>query len=257
MPETAHNSQENVNQRIRVVVISPIRIYLQGLAHLLEKEGGVELAGTAPGVGEAGPLLERTGIDVILLDMTGDMAGARGLEALHRLVGITAVPCVVLGIPDRAADVVACAEVGIIGYVTNENSFTDLLGTLRSANRGEFTCKASVAAGLVGRLAVLSRERGAPPVPRLTSRELEIVALIDSGYANKEIARLLHIQLTTVKNHVHNVLEKLGVRGRGEAAAAVRRHQLLAPAHGSASVRDRWPAEGTGSRIRPNPDLRD
>src|SRR5882757_7959245 len=85
MPETAHNNvQESVSQRIRVAVISPVRIYRQGLTHLLEKEDGVELAGTAPGVDEAAPLLARTGIDVILLDMTGDMAGKRGLEALHR-----------------------------------------------------------------------------------------------------------------------------------------------------------------------------
>jgi two-component system nitrate/nitrite response regulator NarL len=223
---------------LRVVVISPVRIYVQGLARLLDAEPGIHLAGTAGGVDTAVPLPARSDADVILLDMTGDMAGERGLAALHRLTGITAVPCVVLGIPDRPAEVVACAEAGIAGYVTNEHSFADLVGTLRSAVRGEFTCRADIAAGLVDRLAVLARDRRPAAFVNLTSRELEIVALIESGYSNKEIARLLHIQLTTAKNHVHNILEKLGVRGRGEVMAAVRSRQ--------------W---GTGTARPPSPVL--
>jgi len=224
---------------IRVVVISGVRIYLQGLAHLLRAEEGFEVTGTASGVESAVPLLRQARVDVVLLDMTGDMAGERGLDALHRLAGSTPVPLVVLGIPDRAAEVVACAEAGIAGYVTNENSFADLTGTLRSATRGEFAWQAQVAAGLVVRLAAFARERRASPVPQLTGRELEIVALIDAGLSNKEIAARLHIQLTTVKNHVHNVLEKLGVGRRSDAAAAVRRHQLLSvPVIGLPAVRD-------------------
>lgn len=230
---------EEPAQLIRVAVISPVRIYVQGLAHLLGEEAGVELAGTAPGVDAASPLLARTDVDVILLDMTGDMAGERGLAALHRLVGMTTVPCVVLGIPDRPADVIACAEAGIAGYVTNENSFTDLVSTLRAATRGEFLCQANIAAGLVSRLAALVGGLRAPAALNLTARELEIVPLIESGYSNKEIARLLHIQLTTVKNHVHNILEKLGVQGRSAAAAEVRRL--------------RWGTVETGS----NPDPED
>ncbi|MFC0541501.1 LuxR C-terminal-related transcriptional regulator [Kutzneria chonburiensis] len=215
---------EEDRQPIRVAVISPVRVYVQGLAHLMAPAPDVTLAGTASGVDDAADLLERARADVILLDMTGDMAGERGLAALHRLTDLTAVPRVVLGIPDRPAEVVACAEAGIAGYVTNNHDFADLVEILRSATRGEFACQAGVAAGLVSRLAALARERRPTAGPSLTSRELEIVALIESGCSNKEIARLLHIQLTTVKNHVHNILEKLGVRGRDEAVAAVRRH---------------------------------
>lgn len=224
------NSGTTMTQVIRVAVISPVRIHLQGLAHLLETEEDVRLVGTAPGVGAADALLTAADIDVVLFDMTGEMAGEPGLDELHRLAERTAVPCVVLGIPDRPDDVVACAEAGIAGYVTNENSFTDLVDTLRSATRGEFSCQAGVAAGLVGRLAALARVHRGARAPKLTSRELQIVALIESGHANKEIARLLHIQLTTVKNHVHNVLEKLGVDSRAEVAAAVRGFRLTLPA---------------------------
>ncbi|WP_410626966.1 response regulator transcription factor [Amycolatopsis sp. cmx-8-4] len=162
---------------VRVVVISGVQIYLQGLVHLLRAEEGFEVAGTASGVESAVPLLRQARVDVVLLDMTGDMAGERGLDALHRLAGSTPVPLVVLGIPDRAAEVVACVEAGIAGYVTNENSFADLTGTLRSATRGEFAWQAPVAARLVVRLAAFARERRTSPVPQLTGRELEITSI--------------------------------------------------------------------------------
>ncbi len=210
---------------MRVVVVSPVRIYRQGLARLLEAEDGIELTGTVAAVAAVRPLLARPGVDVLLLDMTGDLAGRPGLDVLRELAAATEVPVVALGVPDRATDVVACAEAGIAGYVTNDSTFEDLIDTLRAATRGEFTCKARVTAGLVLRLAALARERRRSPVAQLTSRELEIVTLIDSGFSNQEIASRLHIQLATVKNHVHNILDKLGVQRRGEAAAAVRRYQ--------------------------------
>jgi two-component system nitrate/nitrite response regulator NarL len=208
---------------MRVAVVSPVRIYRQGLARLLEAEDGVELTGAVAGAAAVTPLLDRA--DVLLLDMTGDLAGRPGLDVLRGIAETTATPVVALGIPDHATDIVACAEAGIAGYVTNDSTFDDLIDTLHAATRGEFMCKARVTAGLVLRLAALSRERRRSPVAQLTSRELEIVTLIDSGLSNKEIASRLTIQLATVKNHVHNILDKLGVQRRGEAAAAMRRYQ--------------------------------
>jgi len=220
---------------IRVLVISPVRIYVEGLTHLLQKEPGIELAGTASILEEAMPFLDRSYVDVVLFDLTADVGEGRGMDAVHRLTEASVVPVVVLGIPDRPAEVVACAEAGISGYVTIENTFADLVDTVRSATRGEFSCQGRVAAGLVLRLATLARERRPASATSLTARELEIVALIESGLSNKEIARRLSIQVTTVKNHVHNILEKLGVRRRTEAAARVRGLQMAA-ASGSRPV---------------------
>ncbi|MYW92494.1 response regulator transcription factor [Amycolatopsis rubida] len=228
-------------QAIRVVVVSQVRIYRQGLAHLLDVEDGFELVAATSEADTAVTLPGQARIDVLLLDMTGDMAGSHGLETLHRLAGLSDVPCVVMGIPERTADVVSFAEAGIAGYVTTENSFTDLLDTLRSATRGEFACKGNVAAGIVERLAALARERRAVSLPQLTAREQEIAVLLESGLSNKQIAGMLHVQLTTVKNHVHKILEKLGVRGRAEAAAMVREHRLAETGSGSSkrSISDR------------------
>jgi two-component system, NarL family, nitrate/nitrite response regulator NarL len=198
---------------VRVAVISPVRIHLHGVTRLLRQEPGITVTGTArePAMFDSA--------DVILLDV----AGARGIDTLRELSAMTAVPIVVLGIRDRPGEVVDYAEAGIAGYVTDEHTVDDLVAAVRSAHQGEFSCPASVAAGLAARLTLRAREHRRSPLSQLTARERQILTLIESGSSNKEIARRLHIQLTTVKNHVHNILRKLDVRGRGEAAATARR----------------------------------
>jgi DNA-binding NarL/FixJ family response regulator len=89
--------------------------------------------------------------------------------------------------------------------------------------RGEFLCSPGTAATLLRRVAALAAERHtADNGARLTPREQQVVRLIDEGLSNKEIARRLSIEVRTVKNHVHSILEKLQVRRRGEAAARMR-----------------------------------
>ncbi len=211
--------------RMRVVVVSPVRIYRQGLTRLFDAEDGTEVTGSVADPAAVLPLLDELGADVLLLDVTGEPAGTTRPDAVGGLAAATGIPVVALGIRDQPADVVACVEAGVAGYVTNDGTFAELVGTLRAATRGEFVCQARVTAGIALRLAALARERRRSPVTQLTSRELEIVTLIDSGFSNREIASQLSIQVATVKNHVHNILDKLGVQGRGAAAALVRGYQ--------------------------------
>src|SRR5439155_827652 len=104
-----------------------------------------------------------------------------------------------------------------------EASIDDLVTVIESVARGEAICSPRVAAGLLRRVAALAAGHGGDlPRAQLTNREREIVRLIDNGLSNKEIARALGIEVATVKNHVHNILEKLQVHRRGEAAARVR-----------------------------------
>jgi two-component system nitrate/nitrite response regulator NarL len=113
------------------------------------------------------------------------------------------------------------ARAGIAGYVTQDDTLQVLVQRIHDATVGEFACPPRVAATLLRSLAVSTivdgRQRAAA---RLTQRELEIVQLIERGLSNKEIARHLTIQLATVKSHVHNILEKLGVRHRNDAVRA-------------------------------------
>src|SRR2546421_13075479 len=120
-------------------------------------------------------------------------------------------------------DVLASAEAGAIAYVPREASLEDLVAVIECAVRGEAVCSPRVAGALLRRIAVLATDGRSDRVPaRLTKREREIMGLIDEGLSNKEIAKRLRIEVATVKNHVHNILEKLQVHRRGEAAARVR-----------------------------------
>jgi len=139
---------------------------------------------------------------------------------------VAAVPgpkVVALAVPEVEREVLACAEAGVAGYVTREGSVEDLVAAVESVARGEMVISPRMAATLLQRVATLALEQSPAAIEaRLTTREVEILDLIDQGLSNKEIARRLTIELSTVKNHVHNILEKLNVTRRGEAAARAR-----------------------------------
>jgi two-component system, NarL family, nitrate/nitrite response regulator NarL len=128
------------------------------------------------------------------------------------------VRVVALGVPETDGHVLACIEAGVAGYVPRDGSLETLVATLMGVDRGEVLCSPRIIGSLFRRVAELAAQPQ-PPLERLTVRELEILELIDQGLTNKEIARRLCIELSTVKNHVHNILEKLQVRRRADAAA--------------------------------------
>ena len=115
-------------------------------------------------------------------------------------------------------------EAGATGYVLKDDSFEDLIETVRAARDGKVFVSPQIAAALMERLSNLARlfsdvENSVTDPTDLTSRELEVLELIGRGRTNQQIAEELVIELGTVKNHVHNILDKLNVSSRGEAAA--------------------------------------
>jgi two-component system, NarL family, nitrate/nitrite response regulator NarL len=125
---------------------------------------------------------------------------------------------VALGMPESEAQVLSCAQMGISAYVMCDGSVEDVVAAIRAAARGEAHCSPKVAGSLFRRIHVMSTE----PTPRsgnvaLTSREGQILKLVQEGMSNKMIARTLGIELTTVKNHVHSIFVKLRVRRRADA----------------------------------------
>jgi two-component system nitrate/nitrite response regulator NarL len=157
--------------------------------------------------------------DLVLLGLSKD-GGIPAVRALRMVAPDVAI--VALGISDTAPEALDWAEAGTLAFVPETASLQDLLGALDLALRGESQHSASYTASLIRRLRTVGRMA---PVDRdsmhLTSREREIVVLIDQGCSNKDIARRLGIEVATVKNHVHNILEKLHARRRSEAAAMV------------------------------------
>ena len=202
----------------RILIVGDIRLYRDGLAEILGRR--FDVVGTAAGADETLARADALAPDVVLLDL----AMASALDTIRALVAAGSPPRVVaLAVPDAEREVIDCAEAGVAGFVTREGSIADVTATIESVARGEAIFSPKAAATLLRRVATLAAERApGPDAGHLTSRELEIVSLIDEGLSNKEIATRLHIELPTVKNHVHNILEKLNVSRRAEAAAIVR-----------------------------------
>ena len=219
----------DVPRRNSVYVVVDVRAYLEGVTAHLELCDELELVGTAASVREALDEVPRARPDIVLLDMALD----HSLAATRRLREVVPeVKVVALAVTEADAAVIACAEAGAVGYVPREASLDQLSTIVAIAARGEALCSPRIAAALLQRVESLAAERrGPPPDAVLTPREKQILALIDEGLSNKEIARRLFIEVATVKNHVHNILDKLHVNRRSEAAAHARgNRRFLAPA---------------------------
>jgi DNA-binding NarL/FixJ family response regulator len=158
--------------------------------------------------------------DIVLVDADLPGAGALVREVAQR-------PCDpkvgVLGVEEAREEILPLVEAGITGYVTREGSIADLFASVECAVRGESVASPRMVATLMKQVASLTRERrSSQEAGILTTRERQIAGLIEEGLSNRDIARRLEIELPTVKNHVHNILEKLHVHRRGEAAARLR-----------------------------------
>jgi DNA-binding NarL/FixJ family response regulator len=196
-----------------------VRLYREGLAHALARHGRLVVAGTVTSPAEIlGPSGARD-FDVILLDLSTP----RSLEHARTLTAsLPDVAIVGLAVDDVDRDMMAAAEAGVVGYVPRDSSLDDLVTAVEAAARGELRCSPRMAGALLRRVASLA---GAPAAA-ITAREREVVELVDQGLSNKEIAVRLSIEVATVKNHIHSILEKLGARRRGEAAAIMRRRAV-------------------------------
>jgi len=199
---------------ITVFVVAGIRLYREGLAQELAKREGVKVIGVHAGGPEAVPHIVDLHPDVTLLDMGTSQSHTVARDLLQKLPDLAIVA---LSITDSETQLLSCAEDGIIGYVTDEASLDDLVGVIQRAARGEATCSPKLARGIVGKLAALAANRQPDlPHPQLTKREREVVALLEQDLSNKEIASRLGVEVPTVKNHVHNLLDKLSVHRRSE-----------------------------------------
>lgn len=207
---------------IRVFICAAIRLYRDGLAAVLTADGRVEVAGASSSVDDASLAVREQRADVVVVDVGSQPVA---MERLRRVVEATPEAKVVaLAVDEAGADVVDCAAAGATGYVTREASVDEFVAALEAARRDELRCPPEVAAMLMRRIAVLSgAARGSVNAPRqLTQRQLEIARLVERGLSNKQIAKALCIELATVKNHVHTILERLEIGRRDEVGTRLR-----------------------------------
>ena len=203
-----------------LLICSPIRLYGHGLSEALTARSRIEVRGVAATAAECLARFEESHPDIVLIDLAMP-------DGIHTIRWFAAsghrVRVVALGVHEaEEEEVIACAEAGVSAYVTREDTIDDLMAILASVSRGETLCSPKLTAMLLRRVRTLSLERAGRPhsqLIRLTPRETEVLRLLDEGLSNKQIARRLCIELATVKNHVHHILEKLSVHRRGEAVA--------------------------------------
>jgi two-component system nitrate/nitrite response regulator NarL len=203
----------------RVLVASDIRLFREALAESLSHYSELALIGTVDSCDRIVEAIAEQPIDIVVFD-----ASMVGVLALVRRFTLTDPrrKFVAVAVTELADDVIACAEAGVSAYVPRDGSVDLLVSTLDHVRRGELLCSPLVAASLFRRLAAMAAVQPRNDLPSgggLTQREVEIVGLLARGLSNKEIAGALNIEVATVKNHVHNILEKLHVKRRSEAAA--------------------------------------
>lgn len=207
---------------VSVLIASDVRLYHEGIRQFLSSQPSVEVVGTADSSSAALRLTTELCPAVLVLDQA--LPGS--LEVLRTLRRLNS-PCrvVTLGLPDQEDALLLWAEAGVSGFVPRDATVDALCQIVADAVRGDLHCSARVAGNLLKRLQVRA-SAGPRSVhrARLTVREAQIVSLLEQGLSNKGIAQKLGIQVATVKNHIHNLLEKLEVHRRGEAAALCRMH---------------------------------
>lgn len=208
---------------IRVLIVNDAPLYRDALAHVLEKFENITVVGTATDPDAVLAELRECQPDVILVQLVA----AKGTGTLRAIADAASYGKVIaLGVPNAERDIIACAEAGAAGYLLQNESLDELAARIEAVVRGEVLCSPRIAATLFRQIAELAAERRAwTAQAHLTPRELEIVELIDRGLSNKEIAQCLCIEVRTAKNHVHNILDKLQVRRRGEVAALMRENR--------------------------------
>jgi two-component system, NarL family, nitrate/nitrite response regulator NarL len=216
----SHRLNRHAVPPLRVALVIEIALYREGLTRVLAPDPRFEVVASQPDVASALPIMAHTRPHMILLDAGGPLR-----ESVRALtIAAPGVRVVALGVPEVEPEVLACAEAQVAAIVTADTSLELLVATLERVARDETLHSPRVAAMLLRRVGTLGafEHGGDPRDSPLTMREHEILTLINDGLSNKEIARRLCIELPTVKNHVHNLLEKLQVRRRGEAAAWLR-----------------------------------
>lgn len=202
---------------ISVCLVDDQNLVRQGIRSLLELSDAIEVIAEASDGAEAIEMIPRIKPDVVLLDMR--MPGLSGLDVLRQLsADDTLPPTVILTTFDDDQLVLAGIKAGARGYLLKDVSLEQLVDAVKTVAGGGSLVAPVVTQRLLAGLERMQNEFSSLDRPDpLTDRETEILRLMASGYSNKEIANSLGVAEGTVKNHVSNILSKLGVRDRTRA----------------------------------------
>ena len=205
---------------IRVLIADDHFVVRQGLATLLVARNGMQVVGEAATGAEAVELALRLRPDVILMDMI--MPELEGAAAIVRIKAQNpAARILVLTSFGEREKVAAALQAGAAGYLLKDSSPDDLFAAIRSVHRGNLVIPQELAKDL------MQPQPPAPITSQFTERELDVLRLLVQGKSNPEIGKALFISTTTVRSHVTNILTKLNVSNRTQAALVAQERQLV------------------------------
>lgn len=207
-----------------ILICIESRIYREGLELLLSRRpdvGRVRIFDNRAAIAEA---TGRRDCDVILVDVSlGTDGTAPSAQIGDTYTKANGVPIVALGFNEAECEVLELIEAGAAAFVSKGDSIDDLIRIVECAARGEARLSPHIVHLMQERLAQLScsRRSGTQNLQKLSPRERHILELVGQRLSNKEIARMLGLEVSTIKNHVHNIIAKLGVQNRTQAAAVI------------------------------------
>lgn len=208
---------------VNILLVNETRLICNVLAAALEDEPGIKVVGSATSVAEAINIIDNEAVDIVL---TSTRLPDQGALALTQAISETApqTKVLVLGLTEKKERVLSYVEAGAIGYVLKDASVEDLISSIRAAQAGKAIVSPRIAAALMERISDYAQtfanlENNVNENANLTPREMEVLELLGKNLTNQQIAERLVIEIGTVKNHVHNILDKLNVSNRDEAAA--------------------------------------
>jgi DNA-binding NarL/FixJ family response regulator len=210
--------------QIKVLLVIEVRLIGNLFASVLAEETDIKVAGCVTNLEDALRAIQTQAVTIVLISAGLPNQGA--LE-LTRAIIEKDLPTkvLILGLADENKnEALRFIEAGACGFIFKDSSVDELTETVRSAPKGEAHVSGRIAGAMMDRLFYLSRmfsavENKIDGDVRLTSRELEVLQFIGEGLTNQEIATRLVVEVGTVKNHVHSILEKLNVSNREEAAS--------------------------------------
>ena len=214
---------EKSSHPINILLVNEIQLMGNVIAAALEDEPDIRVVGRATNIDDAMTLVQELEIDVALVSTRLREQGALKLtRAITDIAPNTKV--LALGLTEEKKRVLRFVEAGATGYILKDDSLDDMIENVRAAVNDKVFVSPKIAAAMMERLSDLAQmfsdvENSVTDDAGLTPRELEVLELIGEGLTNQQISEQLVIEVGTVKNHVHSILEKLNVGSRGEAAA--------------------------------------
>jgi DNA-binding NarL/FixJ family response regulator len=215
--QRARDKSKNQTDGLRVLLVDDHDLFRTGLRNLLEEQG-VQIVGEAANGQDAIRCVREFAPDVVVMDL--NMPGMSGVDATREIASFAPLTrVVVLTISDQDDDVMDAIVAGACGYLVKDSSIQELIRGITSAAIGESLISPPIAAKVLQRMRAVTLDQGAERIRgELSDRELEVLRLIANGKDNSQIAEALHISPKTVKNHISNILMKLQIENRIQAA---------------------------------------